>query len=230
MGCSVAVAGGGSWLVVHWKVKNQGSKQQPQGALSSPVWARGSRAGRGGAWRGTRPAGPHRRWPPALRQARGELVAAASPRAELLCRRDGAADRGGERLLGGEAGELAPRLWAMGPETGAVPGGGGWGAAGAPPAAGARAAGKGCSGAGSGRRLAEPARETGAMAGGPLRSWPRERPRAAGLGVGPYLELGRRRLRGAARWAGVGVAGGPEGRAVGAAVVAAPSCVGVLGC
>jgi len=63
--------------------------------------------------------------------------------------------------------------------------------------------------------------------GSHLRSWPRERPRAAGVGVGAYL--GGRRSRGAQKCAGSGAQEGRGGRGVGAAVVAAPCSVVAVG-
>jgi len=231
-GPSVAVAGGGRWELAHGVLKRRGSKRQLQGAMCSPVRARGSRAGRGGPSMGTRRAVPHRQRPPALHQARGDLVAGWSAQSELLWPRDGAANRGGGSPLGGEPAEMARRMWAVpwqlaflgahqagegraagpgllqpraksaggpgvvgvrrglgmlkvpgdrgcwecrrcrgaGAERAGVAGGGAWGAGGAPRARGAQAAGKGCSCPGSGHRLAEAAREMGAMAGGPLRA------------------------------------------------------------
>lgn len=52
-------------------------------------------------------------WPlsPALCQARGELWPGCSLRGELLSRRDGVANQGGDSLLGGGTGEMAPRVW-----------------------------------------------------------------------------------------------------------------------
>ena len=71
-------------------------------------------------------------------------------------------------------------------------------------------------------------KEMGVMAGGHLRSCPQERPRAAGVGVGPYL--GGRRFRGAQKSEGTGAPAGAGGQVVGAAVVAAPWSVLAVGC
>ena len=66
------------------------------------------------------------------------------------------------------------------------------------------------------------------MAGSQLRSWPRERARTAGIGVGAYL--GGSRFWGAQKCAGSGAQEGRGGRRVGAAVVAAPCSVVAVGC
>ena len=74
---SVGVGGGGRWVLAHSVWKRRGLKQQPDGSICSPVWARASVGGPGGPSMGTRRAIPHRGHPPALRQARGEVVAGA---------------------------------------------------------------------------------------------------------------------------------------------------------
>lgn len=212
---SVEVSAAGRLGLVQCAAETWGSTKPSPGALCSPVGGSGSSAeplamslqmgftehtpARRGQGRSAGLAEP------LCRIRRGQGVGSRSTRPWGCCR--------------------CGRCWGARADRGARPAGGACGAGGAPAVQEIHEAGKGCSWLGSWHRLAEPERETGAMAAVTSALAPSS---VRGCRVGSHLEC--RSLWGAQSLEGAEAPAGPGGRAVGAAVVAAPWSVPTGGC